>query len=65
MDNEYYQLDSLPDPECNVKFKYNPHKCGNCRHLIFKDYKHNEGLCRLTRLNRCFTDICVHEEEMS
>ena len=65
--NKYYQLDQLPDPdtEYTVKFKDNPHKCGKCRYLIFKDYKHNSGTCTITRLERCFTDICVHEEEMS
>ena len=40
-------------------------KCGNCHHLLFRDYRHNEGLCNLTRLHRCFSDKCVHEEEMS
>lgn len=65
MNNDYYQLDQLPDPECTVKFKDNPHKCGNCKYLIFKDHRHNEGLCRITRLHRCYTDLCVHEEEMS
>lgn len=39
--------------------------CKNCEHLIFRDYKHNEGLCIITRLHRCFTDICLHEEEMT
>lgn len=42
----------------------NYHKCGNCHHLIFKDYKHNEGLCNLTRLHRCFYDLCVHDEDI-
>lgn len=37
--------------------------CGNCHHLIFKDYKERTGSCRLTRLYRRFTDICVHEED--
>ena len=62
---KYYQLDQLPDSEYTVKLKDNPLKCGNCHHLIFRDYKHNEGLCNITRLHRCFTDKCVHEEEMS
>lgn len=60
---KYYDLDRLSDPECNVKFK--DYTCGQCHHLIFRDYKHNEGLCDLTRLHRCFYDPCVHEEEMS
>ena len=63
MDNEYYHLDQLPDSECIVKFKDNTRICGNCKHLIFKDYKHHVGICRLIRLNRRFTDLCVHEEE--
>lgn len=60
---EYYNLNQLQDPECNVKFKENT--CGACHHLIFKDYRHREGLCNLCRLHRCFDDLCVHEEEMS
>lgn len=36
--------------------------CGNCCHLIFKDYKHHDGECRLTRLHRNFEDICVNED---
>lgn len=61
----YYDLDQLPDSECTVVIKDNPHKCCNCKYLVFKDHRHNEGLCKITRLHRCFTDICVHEEEMS
>ena len=64
----YYDLDKMPDPECTVKFKYEDlpiNSCGQCHHLIFRDYRHNEGLCNLTRLHRCFYDRCVHEEEMS
>ena len=61
----YYHIDQLPDPECTVNIKDNPHKCGNCKYLIFKDHRHNEGLCRITRLNRRYTDLCVHEEEMT
>lgn len=59
----WYDLDSLGDPECIVKFK--DYTCGQCHHLIFKDYRHREGLCNLCRLYRCFDDPCVHEEEMS
>lgn len=61
----YYHLDQLPDSDCIVKFNEDYFKCGNCHHLIFRDYKHNEGLCNITRLYRCFSDRCVHEEEMS
>lgn len=58
---EYYHLDNMPDDKCIVKFKEGT--CGACHHLIFRDYRHNEGLCNLTRLHRCFYDKCVHEEE--
>ena len=46
----------------SVKHRMN---CGNCSHLILKDYEHQDGTCRVTRQHRRFTDICVHEEEMS
>ena len=36
--------------------------CGKCYHLIFKDYRHHEGLCNLVRLHRNFEDICVNED---
>lgn len=61
--DKYYHLDQLSDSECTVKFKENI--CGTCHHLIFKDFRHREGLCNLCRLHRCFDDPCVHEEEMS
>lgn len=38
--------------------------CGNCTHLIFKDYKHCEGFCDKLRVSRRFTYPCVHEEEI-
>lgn len=38
------------------------HLCEDCLHLIFKDYKERCGQCRLTRLYRRFTDICVNED---
>lgn len=62
----YYDLDQLPDPdtEYTIKFKSDL-TCGNCNHLIFKDFRHREGLCNLCRLHRCFEDPCVHEEEMT
>ena len=31
-------------------------------HLIFRDYRNNEGLCNLTRLYRRFSDTCVNED---
>lgn len=63
--DKYYDMNQLHTDECIVKVKDNPHKCGNCKYLIFKDHRHNEGLCRITRLQRRCSDICVHEEEMS
>lgn len=62
--DDYYHLDNMPDNKCIVKFKEDYKKCGNCRHLIFKDFKHQEGLCDLTRLHRCFYDLCVHDEDI-
>lgn len=63
VNKDYYSLDDLPKEEVKVELKDNPHKCGKCRYLIFKDYKHNSGTCTINRLERCFTDICVHEED--
>ena len=60
---KYYDLDKMPNDECIIKFKENT--CGACHHLIFKDYRHREGLCNLYRLHRCFDDRCKYEEEMS
>ena len=60
---EYYHLDNMPNDECIIKFKENT--CGACHHLIFKDFRHREGLCNLCRLHRCFDDRCKYEEEMS
>lgn len=50
----------LPVPDA-----YHGRHCKDCNHLIFRDYKHNDGSCALTSLRRSFNDICVHEEEMS
>lgn len=61
----YYDLDQLPDSECTVKLKVNPHKCGNCKYLIFKDYRHGDGTCCITHRFKSFYDRCDHEEEMS
>ena len=44
---------------------YSVKHCGNCEHLIFKDYRNKDGICRITRLHRNFESPCVHEEEMS
>lgn len=56
------QIDTfrLPVPD-----SYHGIRCMDCNHLIFKDYKERCGQCRLTRLYRRFSDICLHEEEMS
>ena len=63
---DYYSLErDLPDIDLTVEFKDNPHRCGNCSYLILKDYDHQDGTCRITRQHRRFTDICLHEEEMS
>ena len=59
---DYYSLDELPR-EYILKLKNNPHKCGDCRYLIFKDYKHHSGTCTINRLERSFSDICTHEED--
>lgn len=37
--------------------------CGNCIHLIFKDYKHMCGICSTTGIDHNFEDKCDHEEE--
>lgn len=39
--------------------------CGDCTHLIFKDYKHLYGICSITGRDHNFEDKCDHEEEMS
>ena len=59
----YYKLDQLPDPECTVKIKDNARICGNCSHLILKDYHHQDGTCRILRIHRDFKSPCIHEEE--
>lgn len=61
----YYDLDQLPDPECTVKFKDNKCTCGNCTHLIFKNYKNCSGTCFYTHMIKSFYNRCDHEEEMS
>lgn len=57
--------DNTQISEPYMKVKGGEFTCGNCKHLIFKDYKECTGSCRLTRLYRRFTDRCIHEEEMS
>lgn len=39
--------------------------CGNCTHLIFKNYKNFSGTCFYTHRIKSFYDRCEHEEEMS
>lgn len=60
----YYDLNDLPDPECTVKFKDNVRTCGNCTHLIFKNYHRCTGTCFYTHRIKSFYDKCEHEEEM-
>lgn len=36
--------------------------CCNCSHLIFKDYRHHEGVCSISHLPRNFEDICINED---
>ena len=64
VNKDYYSLEDLPKEEVTVEFKDNPHKCGNCKYLIFKDYDHKDGTCRVTRVHRRFNDLCVHEDEI-
>ena len=45
--------------------KDNPYTCGNCSHLIFKNYKNCSGTCFYTHRIKSFYDRCEHEEEMS
>jgi hypothetical protein len=61
-DNTRIQVSST---DCIVKFNADYFKCGNCHHLIFKDYDHKDGTCRVTRLHRNFNSPCVYEEEMT
>lgn len=44
---------------------YSVKHCGNCEHLLFKDYKVMKGFCDLVRIDRNFEDPCVHEEEVN
>ena len=44
---------------------YSPKRCMNCKHLIFKDYSHNEGTCRFTHRIKSFYDYCDHKEAMT
>lgn len=55
---------SLSNNEYIVKDNENFNKCGNCKNLICKDVIHHEGICKLTRLYRRFTDLCVHDEDI-
>ena len=45
--------------------KDDPYTCGNCTHLIFKNYKNCSGTCFYTHRIKSFYDRCEHEEEMS
>ena len=39
--------------------------CFNCKHLLFKDYRHNDGTCGYTHRIKSFYDRCDYKEEMS
>lgn len=54
----YYHLDQLPDHECTVKVKDNAYTCGNCTHLIFKNYHRCTGTCFYTHRIKSFYDKC-------
>ena len=41
---------------------YSVKNCGNCEHLIFKDYRHNDGTCDFTHRFKSFYDVCDKEE---
>ena len=45
--------------------KNDPYTCGNCTHLILKNYKSETGSCFYTHRIKSFWDRCDHEEEMS
>lgn len=63
--DKYYDFNQLPTDlnHLPVPDAYHGRHCMDCNHLIFKDYKERTGCCRLTRLYRRFSDICVYEEE--
>ena len=44
---------------------YSVKRCGNCTHLIFKNYNNRSGTCFYTHRIKSFYDRCEHEEEMS
>lgn len=56
----YIEEDKVHEPEQD-----NARTCGNCKHLIFKNYKNCSGTCFYTHMIMSFYDKCYHEEEMS
>lgn len=45
---------------------YSVRQCMNCKHLLFKDYRHSDGTCGYTHRIKSFYDNCdIDEEEKS
>lgn len=40
---------------------YSVKHCMNCKHLLFKDYRHNDGTCGYTHRIKSFYDCCDQE----
>lgn len=40
---------------------YSVKHCKDCEHLIFKDYRHNDGTCGYTHRIKSFLDYCDKE----
>ena len=45
----------------NMKVKGGEFTCGNCQHLIFKNFKNEEGYCDQVRIYRNFMRRKCHE----
>ena len=67
------QMDTFIQPNCTL-YKDNTTSfdplnklipvCGNCSHLILKDYKYCYGTCFYTHRIKSFYDECDHIEDM-
>ena len=42
---------------------YSVKHCVNCDHLIFRDYRYNDGTCRFTHRIKSFYDCCDKEKK--